>query len=167
MKLNGNQVRILRQQSKRTLSQLAKDADISSSFLSQIERGISEPSHDAALRIAGALNVPVQSISLTELKAEEKFGGVYKDRFVTPETAKTLQVLESQLEPGYQAREHAYAHPEDEEFIFVIEGILELRIGDDVHQISAGDSLMIDPRIPHSYANPSDAPVKWLWISAK
>lgn len=171
MKIDGSRIRALRLRSHRTLQELSQDAGLSASFLSQVERGLSEPSLDSALRIAGSLNVPMKAISFDEDELSEgvpsSYHGVYRDRFVTPDSAKTLQVLEAYLEPGRQSRVHAYAHPEDEECIFVIEGVLEITVGDTVHQVHAGDALIIDPRVPHSYANLGSAPVRWLWISAK
>lgn len=171
MKVDGSRIRELRQKSGRTLQVLSEDAAISPSFLSQVERGLSEPSLDSAFRIAGSLNVPVKAIALDEDERDRdqpvSYGGMYRDRFVTPDTAETLQVLESVLEPGPQVRKHAYAHPENEEFIFVIDGVLEITVGEQVHRIRAGDSLLIDPRIRHSYANPGSTPVRWLWVSAK
>jgi len=171
MRVDGSRIRALRLKSRRTLQELAQNAGISTSFLSQVERGLSEPSLDSALRIAGSLNVPMTAIASEEDEApdggQKTYHGVYRDRFVTPDSAQTLQVLEAYLEPGLQSRVHAYAHPEDEECVFVIEGVMEITVDDTVHRVHAGESLMIDPRMPHSYANLGTEPVRWLWISAK
>lgn len=135
---------------------------------------MSEPSFESLLRIAGSLNVPMTAIvqdssgSTSEssgLTVHES--GMYRDRFVTPESARTIQVLEAVLEPGSRSRVLAYVHPEDEECVFVLEGEIEFTVNGEVRRVGAGEALMIDPRLPHSYANTGTDPVRWLWISAK
>jgi transcriptional regulator with XRE-family HTH domain len=171
MKVDGRRIRALRLESRRTLQEVAEDADLSTGFLSQIERGLSEPSVDSVLRIAGALNVAANALVIDEEaqqgRVNQHFSGTYWDRFVTPESAKTIQVIESSLEPSGQWRAHAYAHLGDEECVFVIEGVLELTVGETAHSLGAGESLLFDPRVRHSYTNPGTDLVRWLWISAK
>lgn len=173
MHVDGDRIRKLRKAAGRTLASVAADTSLSVSFLSLVERGISEPSFDSLMRIAGSLNVPMQAIVRevpdASSPAEQLSGGsgVYRDRYVTPETARTIQVLEAMLEPGRRSRVHSYTHPEDEECIFVLEGELEFTLDGTVHRLGAGDSLVIDPRLPHSYANTGARPARWLWISAK
>ena len=171
MKVDGYRIRALRQRSRRTLQEVSADAGLSAGFLSQIERGLSEPSLDSVLKIAGALNAAVDSILADDQSPEEpasrEFTGRYWDRFVTPESARTIQVIESTLEPGRQWRAHAYAHLGDEECVFVIEGELELTVDEKVYQLTQGQSLLFDPRLRHSYTNSGASLVRWLWISAK
>lgn len=171
MRVDGRRIRALRLESRRTLQEVADDADLSTGFLSQIERGLSEPSVDSVLRIAGALNVAVNALVIEDEvqqgRATPPFSGTYWDRFITPESAKTIQVIESSLEPSGQWRAHAYAHLGDEECVFVIEGVLELTVGDTAHRLGAGESLLFDPGVRHSYTNPGTGLVRWLWISAK
>lgn len=174
MRVDGQRIRRLRKASNRTLQDLAEDASLSVSFLSQVERGLSEPSFDSLLRIAGSLNVPMTAIVRDEPAGTDGVGshiahesGVYRDRFVTPDTARTIQVLEAILEPGTRSRVRAYVHPEDEECVYVLQGEIEFIVDGESRRLAAGDALMIDPRLPHSYANVGAEPVRWLWISAK
>ena len=48
----GHVIRTARREAKRTLMQVAKDADLSISFLSQVERNLLTPSVSALKRIA-------------------------------------------------------------------------------------------------------------------
>ncbi|MFI8595357.1 helix-turn-helix domain-containing protein [Microbacterium sp. NPDC078428] len=174
MHVDGGRIRELRKASHRTLAALAADTSLSVSFLSLVERNLSQPSFDSLMRIAGALNVPMKAIVRDEAGADSasitqsaQGSGVYRDRYVTPETARTVQVLEAVLDPGRHSRVHSYSHPEDEECIFVLEGELEFTLEDTLYRLGAGESLLIDPRLPHSYANTGTRPARWLWISAK
>ncbi|MEY5105752.1 cupin domain-containing protein [Salmonella enterica subsp. enterica serovar Corvallis] len=43
------------------------------------------------------------------------------------------------------------------EHVIVLEGALQLRLGDEWHTVSAGESLRFHADIPHAYANPGKA----------
>ncbi len=45
----------------------------------------------------------------------------------------------------------------------MIEGELELLIGDEVILLKEGDSYSFDALIPHNVRNPSDRPCKLIW----
>ncbi len=54
-------------------------------------------------------------------------------------------------EPLYQAPLHE--HPEDEAW-YVLEGLLAVRVGEQVHQISAGGAVMVPGGTAHTFWNP-------------
>jgi transcriptional regulator with XRE-family HTH domain len=60
----GTHVRAERLRQKLTLAQLAQGADLSASALSQIERGLTDPSIGSLRRIASALHVPCSQLLL-------------------------------------------------------------------------------------------------------
>jgi transcriptional regulator with XRE-family HTH domain len=179
----GAEVRSARKKRGMTLQQLSEQTGLSIGYLSMLERGRSNPSLASLLRIAGALNLPMSALMADSTIPEagpsaEKPGngphrhavhpsGMYRDRFITPADAKTIQVLEAILEPGDQSRVAPYKHDEEEELILVLDGELEFRSGEMTRLLKQGESLLVDPRIPHSYRNPGSIAVRWLWISAK
>ena len=55
-----------------------------------------------------------------------------------------------------------HLHGKEEEGYFVLEGELELRIGEDTHTLAVGDFGHVPPRTVHAYANASTAPVRFL-----
>lgn len=61
----GERIKMFRAEKKLTLRDLSKKADISISFLSDIENGRSNPSLERLKDIAAALNVPI-SVLLDE-----------------------------------------------------------------------------------------------------
>ncbi|MCK8613822.1 helix-turn-helix domain-containing protein [Gordonia sp. C13] len=178
----GAEVRRNRKKRSMTLGQLAEQTGLSIGFLSLVERGRTNPSFTSLLRIAGALNIPMSALMPgPDQPADESSpdpggrephrhavhpSGVYRDRYITPENAKTIQVLEAILEPGDRSRVAPYKHSEEEELILVLDGELEFDTGDTTRLLRAGEALLIDPRIPHSYRNPGKVAVRWLWISA-
>lgn len=172
----GPSIRRIRRSKDLTLLELARQTGLSEGFISQVERQKANPSFSTLMRIAGALNVPMSGL-LAEAEENVVSGparrdlvdhpsGVYRDRLVTPANAKTIQVIESVLEPGEGSRVAPYAHPDEEECLVVLDGHLELQSGGTVYQLRAGDSVLIDPATPHSYRNPGRVAARWLWISA-
>ncbi|AUI53666.1 cupin domain-containing protein [Arthrobacter crystallopoietes] len=173
----GPRIRRIRRSLDMTLQDMAEKTGLSEGFLSQAERRKANLSFSSLMRIAGALNVPMSALLAEESGEPEPRkplrqvlvdhpSGLYRDRFVTPPDAKTLQVIEAVLEPGEGSRVAPYAHSGEEECLLVLEGHLELQSGQVVHQLHAGESALIDPGTPHSYRNPGRAAARWLWISA-
>ena len=63
----------------------------------------------------------------------------------------------STIEPGGGTGDEAYAHDSDEEVVIVLEGRLELWVGDEHHLLEAGDSVTYSSRLPHRNRNPGAA----------
>lgn len=59
MNVDGAKVRLLRENAGLTLTELAQRARISKPYLSQIERGLRNPSPPVASRIANALDIAI------------------------------------------------------------------------------------------------------------
>jgi uncharacterized cupin superfamily protein len=52
-----------------------------------------------------------------------------------------------------------------EELGYVIEGELELTLGDTVYMLQPGDSFYFPSTLPHSYRNPGKRVTRVLWIN--
>ena len=84
----------------------------------------------AAQRLAGTALAPAGSqLALAEWTAQGSAGG----------------------EPVYQAPLHA--HPEDEAW-YVLEGLLAVRAGEQVHQLAAGGAVVVPGGTAHTFWNP-------------
>lgn len=60
----------------------------------------------------------------------------------------------------------AHIHPDQDEFIFVLEGELDLRLGDDHVRAGAGDLVRMPRGVPHAYFTHGDATARALfWVS--
>lgn len=64
-------------------------------------------------------------------------------------------------EPLYQAPLHE--HPEDEAW-YVLEGMLAVRAGEQVHQIPAGGAVIVPGGTAHTFWNPRPDPARYLLI---
>jgi mannose-6-phosphate isomerase-like protein (cupin superfamily) len=64
-------------------------------------------------------------------------------------------------EPLYQAPLHK--HPEDEAW-YLLEGMLCVRAGEQVHEIAAGGAVIVPGGTPHTFWNPRPDPARYLLV---
>jgi transcriptional regulator with XRE-family HTH domain len=170
----GARIRALRVARGETLRQLAAQAGVTESFLSQVERGVASPSIASVQRIARALGQ-----SIAELFTEDDPAGslvrvgdrrrvVYQglgavDEFLTRATDGRLQVIMSTIEPGGGTGDEAYTHDSDEEVVIVLEGSLDLWVGPEHYRLEAGDAVTHPSRVPHRNTNPGPGVARVLF----
>ncbi len=59
-----------------------------------------------------------------------------------------------------------HIHPTQDEFIYVLEGIFDLHLGDAKRQARAGDLVRLPRGVPHAYYNNQALPARALfWVS--
>jgi quercetin dioxygenase-like cupin family protein len=59
-----------------------------------------------------------------------------------------------------------HVHPNQDEFIYMLEGAFDLQLGDARLQARPGDLVRMPRGIPHAYYNNSDAPTRALfWVT--
>jgi transcriptional regulator with XRE-family HTH domain len=156
----GSRIRALRQARRLTLRALAERSGVTESFLSQVEREVTSPSIASVQRIARGLD-----LSIAQLFAEEGASGrVVRrearrrisypglkavDEFLTANMAGRLQVILSTIEPGGGTGEEPYTHDSDEEVVVVLEGVLDMWVGDEHYVLREGDAITFGSRTPH------------------
>jgi transcriptional regulator with XRE-family HTH domain len=171
----GERLRDLRRRHGITLREVAAAAGVSESFVSQVERGVANPSMASLRRMAEALGESVASmfvgsepsgmlVRAGERKRLAHPAGSLDDYLLTPPGAKTLQIIYSVVAPGDGSGEEPYTHPADEEVVIVQGGRLTVTANGQEYVLEEGDSLLLDPRLPHGYRNDGDVPARSLWV---
>jgi quercetin dioxygenase-like cupin family protein len=80
-------------------------------------------------------------------------------------TGGAFSMSEGTFPPGMAGPPpHAHGHTVDT--FYVLEGTLHVRVGDREVDAPAGSYLLVPPGIVHTFANTSDAPVRFLNINA-
>lgn len=172
----GRKVKELREARGLSLKALAERAEVSESFISQVERGVANPSVASLRRLAEALDASVGALfqeprNQGQLVRAAERGRLthpqrgWEDLLITPRSARRLQIILSLIEPGEGSGEQPYAHESDEECVLVLKGTLEFRVGDEEYLLAEGDSLLFESRIPHWNRNPGPSKAEVLWIS--
>ena len=170
----GARIRALRLSRGQTLRELAGRAGVTESFLSQVERGVASPSIASVQRIARALDQ-----SIAQLFAEQESHGELVrvddrrrvsypglgaiDEFLTRDPDGKLQVILSTIEPGGGTGDEPYSHESDEECVIVLEGELDLWVGDERYRLHAGDAVTHSSRVPHRNTNPGPGVARVLF----
>jgi transcriptional regulator with XRE-family HTH domain len=168
----GVRIRELRQARKMTVKELAAAADVSTGLISQVERGLTDPSLETLRRMARALGLPLFDLFRQEeqnpvavvrrdrrMLVRSPHGGITYAR-ISPGHGR-LEVLEGILEPGGASAPDAWSHP-SEECVVVTTGRLVVEAGGERYELEPGDACYLDSRLPHRYVNESDAPVRFL-----
>lgn len=171
----ARRIRSLRRAKRITLRTLADRAGVTESFLSQVEHGQTSPSISTLRRIAAGLGESIGSlfddeaepgrvIRAGERRVIEYPGLLARDEFLTPSRGGRLQVIMSVIEPGGGTGDEAYTHDSDEECVVVLEGSLDLWIGEVLYRLGAGDAIVHSSRLPHWNRNNGEVPTRVLFI---
>jgi transcriptional regulator with XRE-family HTH domain len=170
----GPRLRQLREQKAMSARQVAGQAGVSAAYLSRLENGRVSPTVATLARLVAAMGETMATLFQEPSGSHEsvvrrddrhlmRSKGVL-DSQVTPGWAKRLEILESLVEPGQGSSSRLHTHAGDEECLLVLEGELDLWLGDDRHHLEPGDSATFDCRTPHRWRNPSDARSRVLWV---
>lgn len=171
----GPRIKTVRQARRMTIETLAAASGLTKSFLSKVERGLSTPSVAALLRIAAALEIPLASLfenSATRyiVRSDDypriEFGGSRLSEFLlTPQAEQRVQAILSRIQPGGGSGEEPYQLPGDVEFLYIIDGTLEVTFPDGVVSFGPGDAVTFEPSTHRSFAVPADSgPATVLWV---
>ena len=163
----GARIKRLRLKKSMGLVELGRHTGLSASFLSQLETGRVVPTLRNLARIAMVFSKDLsyffesepQSLFRVHRRKErvrlpqtgvddptyffESLGYMVPDRLMDPFFAEFIPIKKAQdtrphVHPGY-------------EFLYVLQGELEIRHGDQVSVIDAGDAVYFDASTPHAY----------------
>ncbi len=168
----GALIRARRRQMHLTLQALGDRAQVSVGYLSQVERDHATPSLGTLAQIARALEVGIDYFistpntreALTREGGRPKFSidgsSVVYERLGADFPGNVLSSFVMTVPPGY--RSETVAH-EGEEILYILEGEITQRLGDEDMIMSAGDSLHFRGNHPHAWSNHTDKPARLLW----
>jgi len=164
----GHRIEELRGARGLTLSQLAGRAGLPEERLRAFEAGSEMPAVGELVRLAGALDASVGHFFQRGHATRRVEVVRAADRFVVEprsSAARTLNYRYQSLSytltdklmspflveiPPDEGAAAPTSQHEGEEFMFVLSGQLEVRVGDEVHRLSPGDSIYFDSRVEHS-----------------
>ena len=174
--LIGEAVRRLRKQRNMSIQELAEASGVSVGMLSQIERDRANPSLRILTNIRIALNVPVSAlfdeqpsdagdpgfVRRSANHAHLDLGNIRKELLSGRDTSG-LQFMVLHLGPNADSGNQPISYAAEKGGV-VLEGKLELRVGDQEAVLATGDSFIFDGTLPHYIRNPINAPSRVLWI---
>jgi transcriptional regulator with XRE-family HTH domain len=178
----GNKIKELRKAAGLTLKQLAKATELSAPLISKIENGLTMPSIPSLRVIADALKVNAGYF----FRDEEERGYVISrqgnrkivvsERGPSKKISYELELLAEGMvnpfmEPAIvvlmgkdQDKEIELATHEGQESMYVIEGRMELTLGEKKYTLKKGDAAYWNGSVPHKGISLSKKPAKTLNI---
>ncbi|MGD9030543.1 MAG: XRE family transcriptional regulator [Anaerolineae bacterium] len=170
----GQRIRARRKELGLTLRELAARVGRTASFLSQIERDQSSPSIESLQKISDALDVPIFHFLL---EANERSPVVRRDRrlkltvpgsslayeLLTPDLSRQMEAFMIEREPG----EEKVVDPlrqYTEELIYVLQGQLEIQLGEDVYHLGPGDSIYFEGLMLRRIAAQGDVTLRFISV---
>jgi transcriptional regulator with XRE-family HTH domain len=170
----GQRIRRLRLVRDLTLKQVGERAGVSPTHLSEIERGKTSPTVGALIRIARALGEDAARLVETDggpgvAVTRRREGtlslsdGASLRTFSAPVEPGDLTVAEVFLPPGLSAPRQAEF---GEEFLLVLEGAVELALGERRHALREGDAIHFSASTPHGVRNAATSPARVLWVTS-
>ncbi|THH38159.1 XRE family transcriptional regulator [Aliishimia ponticola] len=177
----GRQVRELRKRQRLTGSDLAVMTGLSVGMLSKIENGVISPSLNTLQTLADALRVPflqlfsgfeerrgamhVKAGQGAEVEREGTRSGHQYQLLGHIGSNNTGVVVEPYLLvlTDEADRFRTFQH-EGMEFLYMIEGVVGYRHGDQLYRLEPGDSLLFDADAPHGPEELIELPARFLSI---
>lgn len=162
----GEKISHIRKEKNLSIRDLAKMADVTPSLLSQLERGLSNPSLNTIKAISKALDVPLFSFFVNEVDNKELI--VKKDNrrkvifpknndivfeLLSPESTNSVEFAIVNLIPNSHISNELMSH-KSIELAYVLEGAVKIFIEDDEFILECGDSVTIPPGTNHRWENP-------------
>lgn len=171
----GADLRALRKARGLTLAALSEALGKSVGWLSQVERGLSEPSVSDLRDLAALLDVSVSSLFRTASAPGEEGRIVRKtarrpigsraaglvEELLSPDLTDDFEVVHSVFEPGAELAE--VVTRETQELGYILSGDMTLWIGGSEYHLHPGDSFRIRAE-PYRWQNPHSVPCAALWV---
>jgi transcriptional regulator with XRE-family HTH domain len=179
----GEKLRALRLRKKMGLVELSRHTGLSAAMLSKVERGKLFPTLPTLLRMAMVFSVGLeyffsddekrQVLAIVRRAERKRFPERPDGRdisfyfesldFAAVERKLSAYYAEFQQLPPGKARPH---HHSGVEFLSVLRGKLEMRIGIEEHVLDSGDSIYFDSSVPHAYRRISQKPCSAIVVTA-
>lgn len=178
----GQKLRQIREEKKLTINHIAKETGFTSSFISQLERGLTKASVSSLQKIASSLdtnlsdlfeeeNQPLPPSKLHDpviVKKSDRRKLVYPDDqsvdYLLTGLEGQFEVIYSEIEPGGSSGGELISHNSVEECITVLNGDMEITIGEDHYILHKSDTITFSSHIPHGWKNIGSETLKLIWV---
>jgi transcriptional regulator with XRE-family HTH domain len=183
----GEMIRSRRIERKMSLAQVAKEAGVSTSFVSQVERGVANPTLSTLKSLVEALGSSVGALleedsdrsqangsprveqdGVAVLRAGQRRRIVYPgssiaNELLSPSLQRKMEIIWVEAAPGAGSGGHPHKH-EGEECGIVISGEMSFKVGDTECLLGPRDAIYFSSNIPHQWKNEGTEDMVAIWI---
>ncbi len=175
----GTDLKALRKARGLTIIELSSALGRSTGWLSQIERGMTQPSISDLNRMAEKLNVGLSfffgapgekvtddaEIGLIVRAGSRRVLGTAEEGLIeellSPDLAGSFEIIRSTFMPNTQSVE--VKRRNTEEAAYLVSGGLEIWVDGTWHALNTGDSIRLNGQA-HKWRNPYDQPAIAIWV---
>jgi transcriptional regulator with XRE-family HTH domain len=159
-----------------SLRMLAARSGISSSMISDIERGTKSPTVVTVVRLAQALEVAAASLvdggtgpapRISVLRRDEGAGGEHPARWKSlgpTIPGSRIDLVRFQIPPSTSLGPTAAHAPGTIEHMHVAAGTVRVTVGDETAELAAGDSCSGRTDVPHEVENPDPSADALIYV---
>lgn len=169
----GSKIRTIRLKRGLTQEELASRCELTKGYISQLENDIASPSIATLVDILNILGVTLQSFFTEEKDEKLVFGkadyfesenGGGQNIWLIPNSQK------NQMEPiilVLPAETASELRPplEGEEFGYVLEGKIELEVGENRYTVKKGEAFYLDSGKEHRILNTGSKTARIIWVT--
>ena len=162
-----------------SLRMLATRSGISSSMISDIERGAKSPTVITVVRLAQALGVSAAALidggagpapRIRVLRADEGAGGEHPARWKSLGPAgpgSRIDIVRFEIPPATSLGQAAAHAAGTVEHMHVAAGTVRVTVGDETAELAAGDSCSCRTDVPHEVVNPDPSAEALIYLIAE
>jgi transcriptional regulator with XRE-family HTH domain len=165
----GEKIRGIRKSKNLTIVELSEQINVTSGYISQIERDLISPSLAVLKRLAAALEIPLSVLFLDDkhenvvttsgdARTKVKFGNINVEfEYITPilrngEKVAPIEVFLFKLPSKMWVSDSTILH-DSKVILYVLRGKLECHIGEKIYDVSVGDSICVPEKVGHMIYN--------------
>lgn len=109
---------------------------------------------------------PIAQVLGPDQGDELRFVGVStRIKVRSEDTNGAWALFESTIEPHF-AGFKAHTHQRMTEAFYILEGTLDVRLGETQQEAKPGALIVVPPGVRHTYSNPSDVPARYLLLTS-
>lgn len=171
----GRILRTFREKTGRNIAAVASGAHISTSMLSQIERGVVAPSIDTLFLVCQTLGLdiadlfnrlsqrtPIRINHVGQRLTTQGDGARYEQLVSSIDNSHPAEMFLLELPPKHQVGLSGKGH-EGVEMGYVLAGSAVLTVDNESHRIHKGDSISFMSQLPHSLINDGAGAFRAVW----
>jgi transcriptional regulator with XRE-family HTH domain len=172
-------VRAARDAQELSVSALAERSGVSRAMIAKIERGSAQPTAALLAKLSGALGLTLSELIARAERDDHRLVRAaeqplwtdpdtgYQRRAVSPPVGGPLELVEVELPAGAEVPIAADSYTFIHQQIWVLDGHLRFREGDEIHELDAGDCLQLGDPAACAFVNPTRRPCRYLVALSK
>lgn len=172
----GDDIRALRKARSMTIAELATKINRSVGWLSQVERGQTEPAIADLKKVARLFGIPVSFFFRNEAAPERERGRIVRaasrailgsnedgltEELLSPDLSGDFEMIRSVFAPGAASEDFPPRAAQDGGYL--VSGRLTLVIEGEAYDLKAGDSFGFQHE-SYRWVNPGDEPCVVIWV---